>query len=214
MNIKKSLGIPLCCVFVPGIVGWLVNKLAMSVLGYNQIGYAIFWLILNLFVCFGLFYAYRRKNILLNNIGTIASIVGIIIYGLFAINNAIHLFSDFNLFGFWGNYSSVILEIIVAFCIAGFLFGSKAWLPIKIVGTLSYVPSIIAGFIIAKLPFAYDLCENTGDYSLINKMSDAIILSDMFVLILSLCALILTIVWIKSNKLQHTTKNKQTLDII
>lgn len=93
--------------------------------------------------------------------------------------------------------------------IVAYILGSKAWLPIKILGSPIVVFDLIASVLLLKARLAY---ENANDYSLFDSFSTAFDVCDYASLGLNVICLILAIVWMSSKNI--SSENRQSINMI
>jgi len=207
MNINKTLGTPLCAILgadvVSGIYSWALTAFGV----FNTIVYSIGWSIINLATVFGAFYIASKKDVFVNSNGRFAAFGIGLLYCIFIINHIISAFGNFNIFSSFGSYASLILGVIVAIVMIAFLFISKAWIYIKIFGTIVYIPKLISDYLIVKVT------NDSSNFEVLERIWSYIIICACFTLAFELSALILTIIWM-NKKPKAASFNKNPIDLI
>lgn len=209
---NKNLGAALCGFFGAAILSGLYNVYNIVFQNYNQIATIIIFLLVNLICCISIWYAAKFKENFNYKIGRIAALAMVVLYGLFAINN-VTAYIDFPLFKFLGKGAAIILDSLMFVLVATFLFSSKTWFPIKIVGSIEYLVSIISCVFILELNNTLNIADETYDYSRYDSIISAINSCSYIILMINVVALILTIVWMNKRPIAPSIQNHK-IDII
>ncbi len=210
MRIKEADGIPLLCLFGKSVVLWLFNRLVMQAIDGDQTIWYIAFIALSLIVCAAFILMAKNKSAYINSVvGQVSAYYVGAIQAVFAINILVFCICDFSIFSFIGNYATLIVEIVTAAMIVAYILGSKAWLPIKILGSPIVVFDLIASVLLLKARLAY---ENANDYSLFDSFSTAFDVCDYASLGLNVICLILAIVWMSSKNI--SSENRQSINMI
>ncbi len=212
LNFKNRLGLALCGFFGASTLTGLFALSNIVFQTYNQTVAIILFIIVNLVCGISIFFAAKFKDNFNFNIGRIAAFVMVAMFALFAINNVTGYF-DFPLFKFLGKGAGIILDSIMFILLGTFLFSSKAWLPIKIVGSIEYLINIVSCVFIIELNNAYELAKDTYDYALYDSIISAINSCTYIVLLINVTSLILTIIWMNKRSVAPSTQN-QKIDLI
>lgn len=209
MRVKEAVGIPLLCLFGKSVVLWLFNRLVMPEIDGGQTIWYIAFIALSLIVCAAFILMAKNKSAYINSVvGQVSAYYVGAIQAVFAIIILVFCICDFSIFSFIGNYATLIVEIVTDAMIVAYILGSKAWLPIKILGSPIGVFDLIAS-VLLKARLAY---ENANDYSLFDRFSTAFDVCDYASLGLNVICLILTIVWMSSKKIP--SENRQSINMI
>ena len=215
LEIKKILGISFCGFFGAALIGRLSNY-AISLFewydSYSSIGFTIFWILVNLISMGAMLYIAINKKVFTSPLGQVLTFLMAALCATFAIS---HIASRFqvNIYSFLGTYASVIIGVVELVIMAGIMFLSKTWLPIKILATSIYIPSIITSLYIIKLNAAWELYDKTSDYSVVEGISKLIATWNLIGFILILATVILTIIWMCMRTAAPSTQN-QKIDLI
>ena len=150
---KKIVGTSLCMMFGSFVLIGIVNLISQLCGIYNPEVMPFFWMAMNLItVAAAAIIAFNRTNhfSVITKIGAFALII---LYLSFFVNQIVIWISDntSNIFSFLGDNGSAIVDTLIYGSIALLLFGLKIWNPIKYIGVLGYIPSIVSSFTIAKL---------------------------------------------------------------
>lgn len=200
LNFKNRLGIALCGFFGAATLSSLYVVCNIIFLTYNRTVAFVLLFIVNIICGISLFYAAKSKDNFNFNIGRIAAFILVAMYFIFAINNITFNFG-FPLFKFLGTTAGVILDSIIFILLATFLFSSKIWMPIKIVGSIEYLISIISCIIFIELNNAFEVANNTYDYTLYDSLVSSEDLCSYIILLINISSLILTIVWMNQRSI-------------
>lgn len=210
MRIKEAIGIPLLCLFGKSVVLWLFNRLVMPAIDGDQTIWYIAFIALSLIVCAGFILMAKNKSAYINSaVGQVSAYIVGAIHAVYAINALVVCICDFSVFEFMGYYASLFVGIVIDAMIVAYILSSKAWLPIKILGSPIVVFYLISSVLLLKARLAY---ENANDYSLFDSFSTAFDVCDYASLGLNVICLVLTIVWMSSKKI--SSENRQSINMI
>lgn len=203
MGIKEAIGIPLLCLFGKSVVLWLFNRLVMPAVDYDQTIWYIAYIAFNLIACVAFFLMAKNKSAYINSaVGQVAAYAVGAINAVFAINILVVCICDFSIFSFMGNYATLFVEIVTDAMIVAYILSSKAWLPIKILGSPIVVFYLISSVLLLKVQSA----------TLDSSLYTAIGVCAFVALGLNVICLILTIVWLSSRGIP--SENRQSINMI
>jgi membrane protein len=208
---KKVVGTSLFMMFGSFVLIGVVNLVSQLRGIYNPEVMPFFWMAMNLItVVAATIIAFNSTNhfSVISKIGAFALII---LYLSFFVNQIVILTSDntSNIFSFLGDYGSAIIDTLIYGSIALLLFGLKIWNPIKYIGVLGYIPSIVTSFTIAKLNDIYS-SENYELYeSLISRLDTLNYISWG----INIATCILIIIWLSKKSIVPSVQSN-TIDII
>lgn len=170
-----------------------------------------FWMAMNLItVVAATIIAFNSTNhfSVISKIGAFALII---LYLSFFVNQIVILTSDNtnNIFSFLGDYGSAIIDTLIYGSIALLLFGLKIWNPIKYIGVLGYIPSIVTSFTIAKLNDIY----SSENYELYESMISRLDILNYISWGINIATCILIIIWLSKKSIVPSVQSN-TIDII
>ncbi len=202
MGIKEAIGIPLLCLFGKSVVLWLFNWLVMPAVDNDHTIWYIAYIAFNLIVCVAFFLMAKNKSAYVNSaVGQVAAYAVGAAHAVCAINILVGCICDFSIFDFMGNYASLI-DIILDAMIVAYILSSKAWFPIKILGSPMAVFYLAASVLLLKVQSA----------TLDSSLYTAIGVCAFVALGLNVICLILTIVWLSSRGIP--SENRQSINMI
>lgn len=208
---KKVVGTSLCMMFGSFVLIGVVNLVSQLCGIYNPEAMPFFWMAMNLItVVAATIIAFNSTNhfSVISKIGAFALII---LYLSFFVNQIVILTSDntSNIFSFLGDYGSAIIDTLIYGSIALLLFGLKIWNPIKYIGVLGYIPSIVTSFTIAKLNDIY-ISEN---YELYESMISRLDTLNYIFWGINIATCILIIIWLSKKSIVPSVQSN-TIDII
>ena len=197
---KKALGIALIGLFAIYPLGTLFDLSYRWLDFFNPVVPGVVWFLLDIMVCVSTFFAAKDKNSFNNSFGQITAYALIALYATSATNLTIGIFANFSVFSFLGSYASLVMALITAAIVTTYLFLSKVWLPIKILGSITFALKIIASFVIALMNETWKstIGKDSGelDYSAIEQLSISFQICNCLAAACSIAALILVIIWL------------------
>lgn len=209
---QKSIGIAICAFF--GVITFgsifqlITNKFGL----YNPFVTPIIWIVYDILCCIVMAYIANKKNMVSKLLGRVGAGILALIFAIFAINLILSFF-DINIYNSLGQYFGIVVGSIQIIAAALLFLNLKAWLPIKISATLYWWPGLCSSFFYAKVNDAYKLAEKTSDYSVVERIFNAMEICEYFSLALSILTITLTIVWLTKKPLApHAQSNP--IDII
>lgn len=191
------------------IASYLVGILGL----YNPHITPIFWVLFNLISSALIFISTRNKNNFKNIVGSLAGYIVSCVLILYCINNITSLVFEKALLGVLGAGFFTCIELIEYIAFAFFLLFSKQWICVKIFGILPIIPSVISCSLSYKIHQAITLARNTMDYSIVEKISDAINISTFFLIALYLVAFVFALISIFRKPVAPSMQN-QPIDLI
>lgn len=170
-----------------------------------------FWMAMNLItVAATAIIAFNRTNhfSVISKIGAFALII---LYLSFFVNQIVIWASDntSSIFSFLGDNGSAIVDTLIYGSIALLLFGLKIWNPIKYIGVLGYIPSIVSSFTIAKLSDIY----TSENYELYESLVSRLDTLNYIYWGVNIVTFILIIIWLAKKSIAPSIQSK-TIDII
>ena len=211
LNYKKAVGTALSMLFGVFVLIGIFNILSPKLGFYDSKIMPFFWMALNLVTVASMAIIAFNRNNRFTIIAKIGAFALIILYISYFINHIVTFTTDNtnNIFTFLGNNVSVILDTLTYGAIALLLFGLEIWNPIKYIGILGYIPSLIASFTIAKLN-DIPTTDNFEQYeSLISRLDVLSYISWG----INIITLVLIIVWLVKKPIVPSAQSK-TIDII
>lgn len=208
---KKVVGTSLCMMFGSFVLIGVVNLVSQLCGIYNSEVMPFFWMAMNLItVVAATIIAFNSTNhfSVISKIGAFALII---LYLSFFVNQIVILTSDntSNIFSFLGDYGSAIIDTLIYGSIALLLFGLKIWNPIKYIGVLGYIPSIVTSFTIAKLNDIY----SSENYELYESMISRLDILNYISWGINIATCILIIIWLSKKSIVPSVQSN-TIDII
>lgn len=208
---KKVVGTSLCMMFGSFVLIGVVNLVSQLCRIYNSEVMPFFWMAMNLItVVAATIIAFNSTNhfSVISKIGAFALII---LYLSFFVNQIVILTSDntSNIFSFLGDYGSAIIDTLIYGSIALLLFGLKIWNPIKYIGVLGYIPSIVTSFTIAKLNDIY----SSENYELYESMISRLDILNYISWGINIATCILIIIWLSKKSIVPSVQSN-TIDII
>lgn len=208
---KKIVGTSLCMMFGSFVLIGIVNLISQLYGIYNPEVMPFFWMAMNLItVAATAIIAFNRTNhfSVISKIGAFALII---LYLSFFVNQIVIWTSDntSNIFSFLGDNGSAIVDTLIYGSIALLLFGLKIWNPIKYIGVLGYIPSIVSSFTIAKLSDIY----TSENYELYESLVSRLDTLNYIYWGVNIVTFILIIIWLAKKSIAPSIQSK-TIDII
>ncbi len=206
-NSKKALGIALIGLFAIYPLGTLFDIIC-NVIDYNRTISNVIWLLLTTMVCVSTFFAAKDKNSFNNGFGQITAYALIALYATSATNLTIGIFANFSVFFFLGSYAFLVMALITASIVTTYLFLSKVWLPIKILGSITFALRIISGVVVLLFEKIWQIYDSSEiNFSAIEQLSLSLVICNCLVAVCSITALILVVIWL--NKPDTTPSTRQ-----
>lgn len=193
-SIKKAIGWSLIVFFASAVIAGSFN-VCRNYLGLTDstVSYVVYMLT-NLATSLATLWIARSRSCFNIAFGQVAAYVVASIYLLYAINMASGLFAGFWLFGLFGEYFILIIDLLTALFVIGYLFMTKTWLPIKIVGTAIYVVYLFMAIVSRLISYFWqDYNENFDTCESLFAIHDGLSVTSFG---LNNIALALTIVWL------------------
>lgn len=209
---NKSLGIPLCLIFGMPILGCIYSFLCAKLGLYDPTFSSIFWIVSNLITACSFFFIGRNVHFA-KHVGNISAYVMGGIYILYLISHLCYLFANFYLMAEVGAAIRIAISILCLVAIILILIFSNAWQPVKIVGIVSYIPSIISIIISSQFQSAFEKQQETHDFEPYARLVNAFETVGYIESAIFLVALILTIIWLSKKEITPSAR-QQTIDLI
>lgn len=208
---KKIVGTSLCMMFGSFVLIGIVNLISQLCGIYKPEVMPFFWMAMNLItVAAAAIIAFNGTNhfSVISKIGAFALII---LYLSFFVNQIVIWTSDntSNIFSFLGDNGSAIVDTLIYGSIALLLFGLKIWNPIKYIGVLGYIPSIVSSFTIAKLSDIY----TSENYELYESLVSRLDTLNYIYWGVNIVTFILIIIWLAKKSIAPSVQSK-TIDII
>lgn len=206
---KKALGIALIGLFAIYPLGTLFDLSYRWLDFFNPVVPGVVWFLLDIMVCVSTFFVAKDKNSFNNSFGQITAYALIALYATSATNLTIGIFANFSVFSFLGSYASLVMALITAAIVTTYLFLSKVWLPIKILGSITFALRIISGVVILLFEkFWQNYNPSEINFSAIEQLSLSLLICNCLVAVCSITALVLVIIWLnKRAKMPSASQN-------
>lgn len=206
MKQKKIIGALLCTFFVTFLIDYLINML-LPHLGLIQPKVfltisAILYLIPTGVV---LKIAYDKRLASYRLSRTFANVLFVFL-AIIDISLFISLSFDYNIFSFLGGSAAIVLSLLKVITVACFLCSLKIWKSIKIIGSISFIPTVIINI----LAFAY---FDKLDFDSIFIIIKIIKILGWITILLYITSIILICLW-KNKKSSEIYPKCQAVDII
>lgn len=205
-NVKKRLGIPLCAYFGISLLGLLYFNLQGFILGTNSItANLVVSFIQNLACGLLILYASLFKDNFNNAVGRIAGFGLVLLYALFTLNTITGFFGVVLLDG---QTINLIVSFILFAAMSVFLFFSKAWLPVRILGSLKYLFSIVSTALLMAWFNEIVRAQGFPDYSYRNPLVLGMMICGAIEAFICLITMVLTIIWMSVPSLGKNTQSQ------
>lgn len=209
---KKSIGIALCSFYgvmaLTGLIQILTNQLGL----YNPSLSRPLWIFQDIICCIAMAYIAFNKKFrppLPCQIG--ASILSAL-FAIFAVNISLS-YADINIWYSLGQYAGVIISVIELVTAAFLFYYIKAWLSVRISAFVYWIPCMCSSFFFSRIKTASDMAQTTSDWTLVDKIFNALEVCDYFALAFSIITVILTLIWINKKTIAPNIQSNP-IDII
>lgn len=125
------------------------------------------------------------------------------------VNISAYLIGGSNLWGDYVNVYGVVMGVLYIIAMAVLLLPSKVWTPLKIVGSIAFIPGLITDCIFITIRKA----SEANDFEALTSLFDSVQTVSIISIVLYITSFIFALVWLNKKPIAPSMRN-QTIDAI